>query len=405
MLSDYGYLAGGAEVFMQNLTESLRQQGHQVLILASNAGRGQPGGKPDFADEWCYGTTGPGRAIVQSANPLASRRLRKVLREFKPDLVHIHIFLTQLSPLILKELVNVPVVYSAHWYRSVCLTGFKMLPGGGACQQAAGVACLRNRCVPLWDWLPLMMQLKTLQRRKETISAVVATSDTIRSRLERDGLNVDRIIQLGVKEIQGFPNLSSQPRIGFAARLVEEKGGAVLLQAFQQICEEIPTAVLDVFGDGPQLSALKHQAAKLGIEDKVCFHGYLEQDELQTRLATAWVQAAPTLFEEPGGVVGYEAAMRGTALVASNYGGFIDTVIVGKTGYLTPPGEAGELARALISILSDRQRAEAFGRASREQAKKLFGFERVTRQHLDLYRELIFANEAGIKHSDGDHID
>ena len=395
MISDYGYLAGGAELVVQDLSEQLRQLGHDVLIFASKAGRKSEPDKPVIADEWCYGTTSPLRCLAQSVNPMAARQLRKVLNEFRPDAIHLHLFLTQLSPLILKELRNRPVIYTAHWYRTVCMTGLKMLPDGSSCQRKAGIACLKEHCVPVRDWLPLMIQMSTLACSKKNISAVVAISETIRSRLDSEGFAVDKIINLGVKDLPDRPELKSPPRIGFASRLVKEKGGAILLQAFQQITRDVPTAILDIFGDGPELVSLRQQASELGVEDSVFFHGYLQQDELQSRLADAWVQVAPSLFEEPGGVVGFEAAMRGTAMVASWYGGFKDTVIPGKTGYLTPPGDVEELAKALILLLSDKQRAEGFGRASRAWAKEHFSLERVTKQYLDLYHETVTMHDPG----------
>jgi glycosyltransferase involved in cell wall biosynthesis len=391
MLSDYGYIAGGAELMMHNLSESLKQQGHQVLVFASKAGLAKEQDKPVVADKWCYGTTSPLRALVQTANPMAARQLRKVLGEFKPDVIHAHMFLTQLSPLILRELRQRAIIYTAHWYRSVCMTGFKMLPDGKSCRQPAGTACLKERCVPFRDWLPLTMQMNILKRNRKTITAVVASSGTIRSRLEQDGFLTDKTILYGTRELTENPGLKSPPRIGFAARLVREKGGAVLIDALQRIAREIPTVVLDVFGNGPELAALKKQAIELGVNNNVCFQGYLEQDELQKRLAAAWVQVAPTLFEEPGGMVGYEAAMRGTALVASHYGGLVDTVIPGENGYLVPPGDADRLAGALLKVLSDKQRAEEFGKASRLLAKRRFTLERVTEQYLGLYHELVDA--------------
>ena len=152
MLSDYAYVAGGAELFMHTLAGELKQQGHSVLIFASNAGCKKERDKPQIADEMCYGTTSSLRTIVQSFNPRAAWQLQKVLDGFKPDVIHLHMFLTQLSPLILEKIRNWPVIYTAHWYRAICMTGFKMLPDGSACSHRIGIACLKQRCVPLRDW-------------------------------------------------------------------------------------------------------------------------------------------------------------------------------------------------------------------------------------------------------------
>jgi hypothetical protein len=84
----------------------LRLQG---LFATSSAGGGAG------ADYTCRGTTSPLRTLLQSANPSAWWQLRRVLAEFRPEVVHVRLFLTQLSPLILPVLRRVPSLYHAAW--------------------------------------------------------------------------------------------------------------------------------------------------------------------------------------------------------------------------------------------------------------------------------------------------
>jgi len=394
-LSDYGYVAGGAELFIEGLSKELAARGVEVKVMATRAGRDEEGAKPRIAGEWCFGTTSPLRTVVQTANFPAARQVRRVVEDFRADVVHLHLFLTQLSPLVLRALRGIPVVYTAHWFRAVCMTGFKMLPDGSACRQRAGVSCLRSGCVRWWDWLPLSVQMRLLAGNRKHLTAVAASSEAIRRRLEADGFQVDVTIPYGIRPLRERPALEWPPRIGFAGRLVAGKGGSVLLRAFGRVRERAPDALLDIYGDGPELGALRRQAAELGLAGSVNFHGYLAQAELQEKLGTAWVQAAPTLFEEPGGLVALEAAWRGTAMVASDSGGFAESVADGVTGYLTPTGDVEKLAEALVALCRDRELAERLGRAGRARAMELFAMERMAGSYLDLYERLAGGKEAG----------
>jgi glycosyltransferase involved in cell wall biosynthesis len=80
------------------------------------------------------------------------------------------------------------------------------------------------------------------------------------------------------------------------------------------------------------------------------------------------VQAVPSRWEEPFGLVAAEAMMRGTAVVASENGGLAEQVEPGATGYLAPAGDAGALARALERVVRARDLAERMGASARVRA-------------------------------------
>ncbi|MBK6395320.1 MAG: glycosyltransferase [Betaproteobacteria bacterium] len=91
------------------------------------------------------------------------------------------------------------------------------------------------------------------------------------------------------------------------------------------------------------------------------------------------MQAVPSRWEEPFGLVAAEAMMRGTAVVASESGGLAEQVEPGATGYLAPAGDAGALARALEQVVRDRDLAERMGASARVRALA----ELTTDRHVD----------------------
>jgi glycosyltransferase involved in cell wall biosynthesis len=385
LVNDYATPTGGAELITLALRDGLRRQGHDARLFASSA---RSLGTDDLADYWCFGTTSRFRTLLQTANLWAFWQMRRVLAEFQPDVVHVNIFLTQLSPLFLPLLRDVPSLYHVHWYRSVCPLGTKMLPDGGACQVLVGPACYHNRCLPLRDWLPLMLQIKFYRRWSCAFNLIVASSEATKRYLMAESIEPVEVVWGGVPTQQPRLTLSSPPTVAFAGRLVREKGADVLVRAFDEVVRQIPDARLLLAGDGPESERLKRLIADLGLSSSVSMLGHLPQPEVERRTAVAWVQAIPSLWTEPFGLVAVEAMMRGTAVVASASGGLAEIVRDGKTGFLVPPGDAEALTEALVHLLQDRELAEQMGRAGRKIALAHFSESTFVNRFIQLYETL-----------------
>src|SRR5688572_7000123 len=97
-VNDYATPTGGAEIMTLALRERLRERGHDARLFASCAGAGTTNGAAEYR---CFGATTGFRTLLQVANPWAAQELRRALADFQPDVVHVRLFLTQLSPLIL----------------------------------------------------------------------------------------------------------------------------------------------------------------------------------------------------------------------------------------------------------------------------------------------------------------
>lgn len=367
ILNDSGSPLGGAEAMTLTLRDGLRERGHDARVFASTA---DSRASPSFADYTCFGTRSLRlQMLTRTANPSAARALRRALHDFAPDVVHVRMFLTQLSPLVLPLLRGVPSLYHAVMYESICPTSHKLLPDGSRCRVPAGRACLANGCLSPQAWVPAMVQLRLWRRWHGCFDAVVANSEAVRQMLLAYGLpGTVEVIPNGVPPSPPRPPLSSPPTVAFASRLTWPKGGDVLLRAFARVVEEIPEARLLVAGDGPQRPALAWLAEELRLTPRVTMLGQVPRQQLDSRLADAWVQAVPSRWDEPFGLVAAEAMMRGTAVVASRSGGLAEIVRDGLSGRLVPPGDADALSAALVQILGDRFLAESMGRAGREIA-------------------------------------
>lgn len=391
LVNDYGSPIGGAEVLTFALRDALRQQGHDVRLFASSAGTSVDSQRAEYV---CYGTVSRFRTLLQTLNPWAYLRLRRVLREFQPDVVHVRMFLTQLSPLILPLLRRVPALYHVVWYRPICLTGTKLLPTGSPCQEPAGYVCYRNGCVPLRDWAPLRIQMWLWRKWRHAFAHIVANSRAVQECLNADGIEPVDVIHNGVAVEPVTRVLGSKPVAVFAGRLVPEKGVDVLLQAFVMVICGLPEARLMIAGDGPERAKLVELTETLGITANVTFLGHLGKREMESRFAQAWVQVVPSRWAEPFGLVAVEAMMRRTAVVASSKGGLCEIVEHGRTGFLVPPDDPPTLAAKLIEVLQDRTKAEAMGDSGRDIAEARFSLARQCHQFISIYQQMVSKNRS-----------
>lgn len=380
LINDYATPTGGAELGLINLRDALRERGHTVRFFASWAGTEHAASMADYE---CFGTTSRWRTLLQTANPWARSALRRALADFRPDVVHVRMFLTQLSPAILSLLRDVPAILDVVWYRPVCPLGTKWLPDGTPCRVQSGVACYRNGCLPVRDWLPLMAQMRWWRRHRDVFDAVIAKSEAVKQELLAAGITPVEVVWDFAPQRPSRPALTGPPLVAFAGRLVPEKGVDVLLRAFEQVRTAVPAAQLMIIGDGPERARLQSRSP-----GHVAWLGHMPQPEMEKELDRAWVQTVPSRWAEPFGLVAVEAMMRGTAVVATGTGGLAEIVVAGQTGQHVPPGDAPALAQALIPLLQDRERAEQLGQAGRDRALAHFTAQANAEKLLELYQRI-----------------
>jgi len=396
LVNDYGTLAGGAEVIVFGLRDALRARGHEVRVFASAA---RDGDKPLLADDVCHGTTGEWRTHLQCMNLPAARELRRVVRQFRPDVVHVNLYLTQLSPFILPALRGVPAVYYAQWYRAICPLGTRRLPTGDTCGQRAGTACLRNGCVPRHYWPPLMAQMLLDRVWGRRFTRVTAISGAVADRLAEFGaphLRKATVVHPGTPAAtpRTTAEMAPSPTFVTAGRLVAEKGVDVLIRAFTRITASHPTARLVIVGDGPSRAGLERLAAEMSLATRVEFCGQIDHTAALAEIRRAWAVCVPSLWEEPFGMIAAEAQMHGVAVIASRSGGLSEIVEDGVTGHLVPPGDADALAARLDAVCADRAATLALGRRGHERARDRFSLDAFADRFEAIYDEMMRHHES-----------
>ena len=386
LLHDYGTATGGAELQMLALRQGLIDRGHQVRLFASNAKPVE--GYPQLADDVCFGTNSNLQVLTQTANLSAYWQLRQVLYSFRPDVVHIRMFLWQLSPLILPLLKGIPCIYQTAVYKAICPAGTNLLPDGSRCRSLPGRVCLSSGCLTPKTWLVLMVQWQLWQRWRFAIDRVVALSHAMKAELEQAGLSSVEVIHNGVPVREQRPPLSGPPTVAYAGRLVPEKGIQVLMRAFAIATARIPQARLLIAGQGKSEPDLRDLAIQLGVADNITWLGHLSRPELEQQFEQAWVQVVPSLWSEPFGNVTTEAMMRGTAVIVSAVGAQPEIIEPNVTGFLVPPGDVAAMAANLTPLLLNRNLAESMGQSGRTRALTYFSENARTEKFIALYQQV-----------------
>jgi len=157
--------------------------------------------------------------------------------------------------------------------------------------------------------------------------------------------------------------------IGFIGSFYAYEGLDLLLDALPQILARTPNVRVLLVGGGPQESALKAQARRLGLFDKVVFAGRVPHADVQKYYDLVDVLAYPRhamrLTELVTPLKPLEAMAQGRLLVASDVGGHKELIRDGLTGVLFEAGNANALARAVVDLLATPESWSAMRTAGR----------------------------------------
>ncbi|MFO0754200.1 MAG: glycosyltransferase [Thermodesulfovibrionales bacterium] len=172
------------------------------------------------------------------------------------------------------------------------------------------------------------------------------------------------------------------PVIGLGVRLVRQKGISYLLRAMPEVRKDFPHIALVIAGKGEYESALKREAAELGIAEAVFFIG--PRRDMAEVLQVLDLYVLPTLAEGlPLALL--EAIAAGCPPVATDVGGNYQVVEHGVNGSLVEPGSPAALSAEIVRLLGDAAVREAYRIRGREIFKEKFSAAAMARSYQELY--------------------
>lgn len=170
----------------------------------------------------------------------------------------------------------------------------------------------------------------------------------------------------------------------FVGRASAEKGLLCLLDALARL-KDLPWAI-NIVGDGPELAAIRAEAVRQGLADRLTCSGWLPRADLPERYRQADLFVFPSTDEGMPNTV-LEAMASELPVVACRIAGCEELVDDQTTGLLVPPRDPAALAQAIAQLVNDPVLRARFGQAARQRVERRFSWRAAAEAYLALMRK------------------
>lgn len=410
VISDVYYpMTNGVAVFSHNLANGLSKKGHEVIVICPSFQGKFYSEKlesgltvthlssirfpfyPDQINEVpekseLFGLPMPRLAyrhgIWFSINPWFE--LKKVLREFSPDVIHLQTAETiAVATLRYVKKYNVPLVTTGHTYPDNITGQFKILkPIKKPLDKIMSAYMMSFLKHAEYATMPTELAINDLvpKNRKSFKVTVEAISN---------GVDLSSFVPGEMEEeiIEKYGLDKAKKRVLYVGRVDPEKSIHLVVKAFAKALNQMSNIELVIVGDGIDLENLKHLAKELGIEKNVKFLGRIMPPELIKIYRTGDVFATGSETETQG-IVLIEAAAVGLPLIAVDVGAVGEICINQVNGELCEPKNIVQISKSMVKILTDEKLAKKYGKESIKLANK-HDLNRTLDRFVEIYEEAI----------------
>lgn len=391
-------ITGGAEVFYHEVGRVLSAHGHEVAYFSAHDDVVDSPWKSYFPPVASYSQGG----VVSKAisfpsmvyNRSAKHAMERLIKDFKPDIVHAFAIYVQLTPAILDaaRAANVPVVMSCNDYKHIC-PNYKLYHHGKICEECKGGKFHRaivNHCCHdsmvysvassveayAHNWLNIY--------RKNVHTFLFASEFMARKTEEFWGKENFSWRMLRNPFDAGRQAAPAPDEVGdyalYFGRIIAEKGVNILLDA-AALARDVPLVVV---GDGPDLEKLKRQASAQGLSH-VRFLGAKWGDELDQILKDCRYVVVPSLWHENFPYVILQSFAMGKPVIGSNRGGITELVANGERGLVYEAADSAALAGAMRKLWSDGVLTKSMSLTVKQYADSEFNDERFYANLMQIY--------------------
>ncbi len=389
---------------MYGLARELRARGHKTAVVATvrEAAEATPTViegmtvfrlHSDYPLRW--------RGWVSLRNRAIERPLAAVLGEFRPDVVHAHLVHTHLGyhSLTMAKQAGARVVFTSHDAMTFCYQKLTCFHGGEAHGgELDDVVARASKCIPCQRFRFRPGRNRRIREVLERdVDRVTVVSDELGRVMRANGLPVHRTVhnalELGespapaaVEAFRDRHGLTGCQVLAIGGRLHEQKGVGKLLEMLALLRPEFPGVRLIVMGRRETYDGeFRPQAARLGVEDLVVPTGWLGPDELPLAYAAADVFVTPSLCFDTFGIVNLEAMEQRRPVVATRFGGSMEVVEDGVSGFIENPFDVVAYAERIATLLRDEGLRAQMGEAGRAALVERFSMGRLADDFLGEY--------------------
>jgi glycosyltransferase involved in cell wall biosynthesis len=306
----------------------------------------------------------PMRRSPKSAhNAAALARLRRIVKERRPDVVHGHSSIGGALARVAMAGTGVPCVYTSHG----------LFPSLSAMAIERALGRFTDRFIAL---APSEVQL-VRQLRLVPPERIV---------LVPNGIELDPTPHASYDLREKLGVAPGTPIVGTVGRLAPQKAPEVFFRACAEIARRDDETCFVLVGDGPLADVVQHEIDSAGIASRfLLLRGCNEGPSLMAQFD---VFALPSRYEASP-YAPLEAMRAGAAMVVTDVAGNHEMIDDGRIGLLVPPDDPAALADAVVSVLADPARRAALVAAARERLAERHDVAVLAEKLLEVYQGVL----------------
>ena len=371
MVNKFLYPNGGSETYIFKLGEYLQKQGHEVQYFGmEHEGRCVGNNVNAYTSDMDFHA---GSKLAKLTYPLktiysteARKKIRLVLEDFQPDVVHLNNFTYQLTPSMILEIVKwrkqtghkCRIVFTAHDYNLVCPNHMLNNPNTHKnCEKCLGghfLNCTKGKCIHgstaksavgtaeayFWKWNGAYKYIDTM----------ICCSEFMKKKMDSNPLFAKKTVALHnfIDKVE-WKNVQKKDYVLYFGRFSEEKGIATLLK----VCKELPDVQFIFAGTGPLEETVN------GISN-IKNVGFQTGEALETLIREARFSIYPSEWYENCPFSVMESQMYGTPVLGANIGGIPELICVNETGELFESGNATTLKEKIQKLWLDHDLTDRY---------------------------------------------
>ncbi len=359
-----GDLWAGAEVMAFHLLNALSDmQNCELLVVVLNEGH--------FSER--LREKGIKVAILEESRlsfPRLLLRLRKILCDFKPDIIHSHRYKENiLAYLASKGMPGVSLVSTQH----------------GMPERQTKRPSLKNRLKYWTDFYLLSKHFDSLVAVSWEMRDLLIAEKGVDSKkisVIHNGIDISQ----HVEEISKFENNNGQYVIGSSGRLFSVKNYSMFINLAKRLTAYSPKTRFELAGDGPQMEQLRIKCHQKRLDENFAFLGHVRDmrafyQGLNIYVCTSIHEGIPMSILE---AMGY-----GLPVVAPRVGGLPEIIDHGVDGFLIPEHDPELFAQACLNLQADSELLNQMSKAAREKIQTKFSEQKMAIEYYNLYQDLV----------------
>lgn len=352
---------GGVETYVLNLLSRSRAAGIEPLLAFARDGSADV-----TVEAWHVPELGSRKLAAESAG---RKRMLQLLREIKPDVVHLHN--TFNLGAIAACLSTCPTIATAHGYQFVCpAEDFFQHRGRAICERTCGPACfaqtLSHRCMSLRPRhaIASYRRVQWAIRNRSQFAGLIAPCRRAAQRHIAAGFDRSQVHILPyfcpVVPLSAPRDQPVRPTITFIGRLREYKGIAYFIRLLSQLPSTVRGLMVgDLTSESSRM--LRRMAVDAGCDQRLELRGWVSRERIHELLGETSVVVFPSIWPETLGIVGLEALAHGVPVSAFDVGGVEEWLQDGVTGALVPVKDTELLVECTSRLLFDHNLAADIG--------------------------------------------